>query len=149
MAGKGFQTHWHRHPGVRSGNELTFGERAADAMRKGMGSWTFVGSFFLVLTLWAAANTLYISRVAHGNEFDPFPYILLNLFLSMLAGVQAAALLIAAKRADSISSELAVHDAKTDDEAKSIIREVDRKVGEVLDLVREVRGVTAKDKSDG
>jgi uncharacterized membrane protein len=149
MAGTGFQTHWHRHPGVRSGNELTFGERAADAMRKGMGSWTFVGSFFLVLTLWAAANTLYISRVAHGNEFDPFPYILLNLFLSMLAGVQAAALLIAAKRADSISSELAVHDAKTDDEAKSIIREVDRKVGEVLDLVREVRGVTAKDKSDG
>jgi uncharacterized membrane protein len=149
MARKGFQTHWHRHPGVRSGNELTFGERAADAMRKGMGSWTFVGSFFLVLILWATANTLYISRVAHGNEFDPFPYILLNLFLSMLAGVQAAALLIAAKRADSISSELAVHDAKTDDEAKSIIREVDRKVGEVLDLVREVRGVTAKDKHDG
>ena len=66
-------------------------------MRKGMGSWTFVGSFFLVLILWATANTLYISRVAHGNEFDPFPYILLNLFLSMLAGVQAAALLIAAK----------------------------------------------------
>jgi uncharacterized membrane protein len=148
MARKGFQTHWHRHPGVRSGNELTFGERAADAMRKGMGSWTFVGSFFLVLILWATANTLYISRVAHGNEFDPFPYILLNLFLSMLAGVQAAALLIAAKRADSISSELAVHDAKTDDEAKSIIREVDRKVGEVLDLVREVRGVTAKDKHE-
>jgi uncharacterized membrane protein len=113
-----------------------------------MGSWTFVGSFFLVLILWATANTLYISRLAHGNEFDPFPYILLNLFLSMLAGVQAAALLIAAKRADSISSELAVHDAKTDDEAKSIIREVDRKVGEVLDLVREVRGVTAKDKPD-
>jgi uncharacterized membrane protein len=148
MARRGFQTHWHQHPGVRSGDELTFGERAADAMRKGMGSWTFVGSFFLVLLLWAVANTLYISRIAHGNEFDPYPYILLNLFLSMLAGVQAAALLIAAKRADSISSELALHDARTDDEAKSIIDEVDRKVDEVLDLVREVHGMTANDKRD-
>ncbi len=148
MARRGFQTNWHQHPGVRSGDELTFGERAADAMRKGMGSWTFVGSFFLVLLLWAVANTLYISRIAHGNEFDPYPYILLNLFLSMLAGVQAAALLIAAKRADSISSELALHDARTDDEAKSIIDEVDRKVDEVLDLVREVHGMTANDKRD-
>jgi uncharacterized membrane protein len=148
MARRGFQTRWHQHPGVRSGDELTFGERAADAMRKGMGSWTFVGSFFLVLLLWAVANTLYISRIAHGNEFDPYPYILLNLFLSMLAGVQAAALLIAAKRADSISSELALHDARTDDEAKSIIDEVDRKVDEVLDLVREVHGMTANDKRD-
>jgi uncharacterized membrane protein len=148
MPRKGFQTNWHEHPGVRSGSELTFGERAADAMRKGMGSWTFVGSFFLVLLLWAAANTLYISRVAHGNEFDPYPCILLNLFLSMLAGVQAAALLIAAKRADSISSELAMHDARTDDEAKSIIGEVDRKVGEVLDLVREVHGLTATAPGD-
>lgn len=102
--------HWHKHPGVRSGRELTFGERAADVMRNGMGSWIFVGAFFGVMILWAGVNTFYLSRVVNGNEFDPFPYILLNLFLSMLAGVQAAALLIAAKRQDAISSELAVHD---------------------------------------
>jgi uncharacterized membrane protein len=145
MAAKSFKTQWHQHPGVRTGNQLTFGERAADKMRKGMGSWTFVGSFFLVLFLWAAANTIYLSRISGSNEFDPYPYILLNLFLSMLAGVQAAALLIAAKRADQISSELAMHDSKTDDEARSIIVEVDRKVDQVLDLVREVHGLTAKD----
>jgi uncharacterized membrane protein len=79
-------------------------------MRNGMGSWAFVGAFFGVMILWAGINTVYLSRVVNGNEFDPFPYILLNLFLSMLAGVQAAALLIAAKRQDSISSELALHD---------------------------------------
>jgi uncharacterized membrane protein len=145
MAAKSFKTQWHQHPGVRTGNQLTFGERAADKMRKGMGSWTFVGSFFLVLFLWAAANTIYLSRISGSNEFDPYPYILLNLFLSMLAGVQAAALLIAAKRADQISSELAMHDSKTDDEARAIIVEVDRKVDQVLDLVREVHGLTAKD----
>ena len=102
--------HWHKHPAVRSGDQLTFGERAADVMRNGMGSWIFVGAFFGVMILWAGINTIYLSRVVNGNEFDPFPYILLNLFLSMLAGVQAAALLIAAKRQDAISSELALHD---------------------------------------
>src|SRR5262245_48515463 len=110
MAGKGFQTQWHQHPGVRSGDQLTFGERAADIMRNSMGSWTFVGSFFLVMAIWAGVNTWLLSRALTSSEFDPYPYILLNLFLSMLAGVQAAALLIAAKRQDAISSELAVHD---------------------------------------
>ena len=54
-----------------------------------------------------------------GSEFDPYPYILLNLFLSMLAGVQAVALLVAAKRTDAISSELAMHDYETDQAAKN------------------------------
>lgn len=102
---------WHRHPGVRSGDQLTFGERAADIMRNGMGSWTFVGIFFAVMIAWAIANSVFYLAGTHGKHgFDPYPYILLNLFLSMLAGVQAAALLIAAKRQDAISSELAVHD---------------------------------------
>jgi len=39
---KGWQTHWHKHPGVRSGADLTLGERAADRMRNVMGSWPFV-----------------------------------------------------------------------------------------------------------
>ena len=63
-------------------------------------------------------NTIVLSRSLVSSEVDPYPYILLNLFLSMLAGVQAAALLIAAKRADAISSELAMHDYQTDQAAK-------------------------------
>jgi uncharacterized membrane protein len=126
---------WDRHPGVRSGEQLTFGQRAADVMRNGMGSWTFVFIFFGILLAWTAANTLLLSRLIRGDEFDPYPYILLNLFLSMLAAVQAAALLIAAKRADQIASELAVHDARTDDEAKAIIEEVHRHTSEILERV--------------
>ena len=118
MSTRAYQTHWHRHPAVRSGDQLTFGERAADAMRRGMGSWPFVFCFFGVMIGWAVANTIVISRSLGSSEFDPYPYILLNLFLSMLAGVQAAALLIAAKRADAISSELAMHDYQTDQAAK-------------------------------
>jgi uncharacterized membrane protein len=97
---------WHRHPAVRSGSQLTQGERAADALRNGMGSWPFVFGFLFFMVLWASFNTVILATGA----FDRYPYILLNLFLSMLAGLQGAILLIAAKRQDQISSELALHD---------------------------------------
>ncbi|QII07982.1 DUF1003 domain-containing protein [Rhodococcoides fascians A25f] len=92
---------WRKHPGVRTGDALTIGERAADYVRNGMGSWPFVFLFLSVMALWAAYN--------QNDGFDPYPFILLNLFLSMIAGLQGAILLISAKRADSVSSEVAVH----------------------------------------
>lgn len=124
MTSLGWQTHWHKHPGVRSGEQLTLGERAADRMRNTMGSWPFVFGFFIVMILWAVANSAFHIGGSHGKHgFDPYPYILLNLFLSMLAGVQAAALLIAAKRADGISSEIALHTERNTDETKSLLAE--------------------------
>jgi len=64
-----------------------------------------------------------IRHVLHHKAFDPYPYILLNLFLSMLAGVQAAALLIAAKRADAIASEIAIHTEKNTEEIRGLLQE--------------------------
>ena len=116
-------SHWHKHPGVRSGDQLSFGERAADRMRNAMGSWPFVFIFFGVMISWALVNTYFIEHVLHHKAFDPYPYILLNLFLSMLAGIQAAALLIAAKRADAISSEVAIHTSSNTDDIKTLIIE--------------------------
>jgi uncharacterized membrane protein len=123
MAHTPWQSHWHKHPGVRSGDDLSRGERAADRMRNMMGSWGFVFSFFAVMIAWALVNTVLLERVLHHRAFDPYPYILLNLFLSMMAGVQAAALLIAAKRSDSISSEVAIHTATNTDDIKKLIQE--------------------------
>lgn len=124
MEQKGWTSHWHRHPGVRSGEQLTPGERAADRMRNVMGSWPFVFSFFGIMILWAIVNSIFYLGGNNGKHgFDPYPYILLNLFLSMLAGVQAAALLIAAKRADAISSEIAIHTEKNTDEIKRLLQE--------------------------
>jgi uncharacterized membrane protein len=89
-----------------------------------MGSWPFVFGFFGVMIAWAIANSLFYFGGQHGKHgFDPYPFILLNLFLSMLAGVQAAALLIAAKRADAISSEIAIHTEKNTDDLKSLLAE--------------------------
>jgi uncharacterized membrane protein len=129
---KGWQSLWHLHPGVRHAEELSIGERAADRMRNIMGSWPFVFGFFIVMILWAGGNTFFLQRVIHHRAFDPYPYILLNLFLSMLAGVQAAALLIAGKRTDSIASEIALHTVKNTDDIKTLL-------AENTDLTKEVK----------
>ncbi len=141
MKASPWQSHWHKHPGVRSGGELSLGERSADRMRNMMGSWPFVFSFFAVMITWAIINTLLFEHILHHKAFDPYPYILLNLFLSMLAGVQAAALLIAAKRADAISSEVALHTANNTDDIKTLIAEntaLTSQVKKNTDLLEEI-----------
>ncbi|MCW2523486.1 MAG: hypothetical protein JWO63_1821 [Frankiales bacterium] len=103
-------SNWQNHPAVRTGARLTLGERAADKVRNGMGSWPFVGSFLGIMGVWAILNSVfYLGGTAGHHGFDPYPYILLNLMLSMVAGLQGAILLIAAKRADQVSSEVALH----------------------------------------
>lgn len=96
---------WRRHPAFRD-VDLTRGERAADRMRNGMGSWLFVGVFIALMLIWAAVN-------ATTAGWDPYPYILLNLLLSTIAGLQGAVLLIAARRQDQIAGQLAQHDLET------------------------------------
>ena len=108
---------WQRHPGVRSNDELTLGERAADRMRNGMGSWMFVLSALVFLAGWMAGN--------RGVGFDPYPFILLNLILSCVAALQGAILLIAARRSDQISAELATHDYKTNLDALEMIKAIE------------------------
>jgi uncharacterized membrane protein len=107
-------TRWHEHPGVRKVDQLTTGERAADIVRNGMGSWPFVFAFLGSMAIWAGVN---------GNHgFDPYPFILLNLFLSMIAGLQGAILLISAKRADSVSSEVAIHTLENTTKLEELIK---------------------------
>ena len=108
---------WHRHPGVRTGEQLTLGERAADKMRNGMGSWAFVFAALAFLAVWMLLN--------RNTGFDPYPFILLNLVLSCLAALQGAILLIAAKRSDQISSELAQHDYETDCQSQELLKTLD------------------------
>jgi uncharacterized membrane protein len=154
MEKHGWQTLWHKHPGVRSGDQLTLGERAADRMRNMMGSWPFVFAFFGVMITWAVVNSVFYLGGQHGKHgFDPYPYILLNLFLSMLAGVQAAALLIAAKRSDAISSEIAVHTERNTDDLKGLVSEntaLTEQVKRHTDLLEEIhRHVTAMTPNAG
>lgn len=142
MDQRAWKSRWHRHPGVRSGAQLSAGERAADRMRNIMGSWPFVFAFFAVMIMWAVVNSiLYLGGSNGKHGFDPYPYILLNLFLSMLAGVQAAALLIAAKRSDAIASEIAIHTEKNTDDLKALVTEnteLTQRVKVNTDLLHEI-----------
>src|SRR3954451_2724422 len=107
---------WHHHPAVPTGDDLTLGQRAADRMRNGMGSWAFVFAALVFLGVWMLFN--------RNSGFDPYPFILLNLVLSCLAAMQGAILLIAAKREDQVSSELAQHDYETNVEADRIVKSI-------------------------
>ncbi|MFB7842867.1 DUF1003 domain-containing protein [Microbacterium sp. NPDC056052] len=122
---------WHEQAKER----LTLGERSADRLRNGMGSWAFVGVFMLFMAVWWVLN------LTRTTAWDPYPFILLNLFLSMLAGLQGAILLIAAKRQDAISAALAQHDFDTNVAAKIDIEallEINRRQ---LEMIAELQGV--------
>ncbi|MCP3934291.1 MAG: DUF1003 domain-containing protein [Actinomycetia bacterium] len=107
---------WKRHPAVRSEEQLTLGERAADKMRNGMGSWGFVLGSIIFLAGWMIGN--------RDVGFDPYPFILLNLVLSCLAAMQGAILLIAARRSDQVSAELATHDYDTNLRSAEMIERI-------------------------
>ena len=111
-------SHWDFHPTVRSGDERTFGEKCADVMRRSMGSWPFVFAFCAIMIAWMWYNG------SAKHPFDVYPYILLNLCLSTLAGLQGAILLIAAKRADRIAAELAAYHLKVSEDHKLMLDEL-------------------------
>ncbi|WP_223932704.1 DUF1003 domain-containing protein [Arthrobacter sp. StoSoilB5] len=124
---------------------LSRGERAADLLRNGMGSWTFVGLFLVFMSVWAAMNTFIFANQA----WDPYPFILLNLFLSMLAGLQGAILLIAAKRQDAIAAAMALHDYETDTQAKTEIDRLMAVNSQQLELLEELRVLLLEPRMSG
>lgn len=126
---------WHS----KQQSNLTFGQRAADRLRNIMGSWRFVGGFIFFMGVWAAINSA-------ASLWDPYPFILLNLFLSMLAGLQGAILLIAARRQDQIAAALAQHDRDTNLAARQEIEdlmEINRTQLAILKQLQMTAGTTA------
>jgi uncharacterized membrane protein len=90
---------WALHPHVRTGNQLTLGERAADWMKHWFGTWIALGLIGGIILFWIVAQSA-------GIKWDPYPFILLNLCLSCLAAVQGIILQISANRGDRINAEL-------------------------------------------
>ena len=86
----------------------SLGQRAADAVASFGGSWTFVGLFATVMLVWVGLNGYLLAN--RGNTFDPYPYILLNLFLSMLAAIQAPIILMSQNRQSEKDRLSADHD---------------------------------------
>ena len=89
-------------------DERTFGERVADRIAEFGGSWTFIGLFIATLMAWVALNSYVLAR--RGDAFDPYPYILLNLFLSMIASLQAPVIMMSQNRHSAKDRIDAAHD---------------------------------------
>ena len=81
---------------------------AADAVAKFGGSWTFVALFVGAMVGWVVLNVVLLAH--QGRTFDPYPYILLNLFLSMLAAIQAPVILMSQNRQAAKDRVTAEHD---------------------------------------
>lgn len=110
---------------------LTVGQRLADRISVFGGSWTFILIFLAVLLAWVVLNTAVLGRV--GRPFDPYPYIFLNLILSMLAALQAPVIMMSQNRHASKDRGAAGHDYEVNLKAELEILALHRKV----DLLRE------------
>jgi uncharacterized membrane protein len=128
-----------RNANVMIEEKETFGERVADSVARFGGSWTFIIAFGFVLSIYVTINAM-----LRKSAWDPYPFILLNLFLSMLAAIQAPVIMMSQNRQDTrdrLRSEL---DYDVNRRAASDIQGLARKlnllgeqIGDVEDLLRQ------------
>lgn len=110
--------------------KATIGQRVADRVASFGGSWTFIIIYLAALIGWMAFNTLVLVRYGHGEngaQFDPYPYILLNLMLSMTAALQAPIIMMSQNRAAEKDRLAAEQDFKVNLKSELMLEELIRK----------------------
>jgi CRP/FNR family transcriptional regulator, cyclic AMP receptor protein len=126
---------------LRNPNELideqeTFGERIADHVASFGGSWTFIIMFLTTMISYVILSVVLVAM--HGKSWDPYPFILLNLFLSMLAAIQAPVIMMSQNRQDHkdrVRSEL---DFEVNRRAEAEIQALSRKLHYLTDIVGDI-----------
>jgi uncharacterized membrane protein len=119
--------------------QLTFGQRLADSVARFGGSWTFIIIFGTVLVTYSSLNT-----VLRSHAWDPYPFILLNLFLSMLAAIQAPVIMMSQNRQDvkdRVRSEL---DFDVNRRAEAEIQSLSHRLSALLDKMEDLECVVRK-----
>ena len=112
-----------RNPNEVIEQQATLGERIADSVARFGGSWTFINSFGLVLAIYTAINI-----ALNKKAWDPYPFILLNLFLSMLAAIQAPVIMMSQNRQDTKDRLRGELDFEVNRRAESEIQGLSRKL---------------------
>ena len=128
--------------------KMSFGDRIADAVARFGGSWTFIILVGVMLLVYVATNHL-----LKGKAWDPYPFILLNLFLSMLAAIQAPVIMMSQNRQDTKDRVRGELDYEVNLRAESEIQTLSNKlnlltdkIGDVDDLLREQLRLNGKPK---
>jgi CRP/FNR family cyclic AMP-dependent transcriptional regulator len=122
-----------RNPNELIDQESTLGERVADHVARFGGSWTFIITFGVILVSYASVNVL-----LRGSAWDPYPFILLNLFLSMLAAVQAPVIMMSQNRQDTKDRLRGELDFDVNRRAESEIQGVARKLNEITEKIEDL-----------
>ena len=122
-----------RNPNEVIEEEATFGERIADAVARFGGSWTFIIAFGVTLVVYASVNVF-----LRGRAWDPYPFILLNLFLSMLASVQAPVIMMSQNRQDTKDRLRGELDFDVNRRAEAEIQAVAGKLHELTDKIEDL-----------
>jgi uncharacterized membrane protein len=113
------------------GPRMSFGDRLADKVAAWGGSWAFIIGFSIFLLAWTALNTLVLAR----HAFDPYPFIFLNLMLSMVAALQAPIIMMSQNRQaakDRLEDRI---DYETNAHAAAEIDQVQEKLDLLLDIL--------------
>ena len=110
-----------------SGDKLSFGQRASDAVAKFAGSWAFIFSFIAVLVIWMVVNIVLASKA-----FDAYPFILLNLVLSCIAAVQAPLIMMSQNRQEAKDRQRAENDYRVNLKSELIIDDLHKKLDTVI-----------------
>jgi CRP/FNR family cyclic AMP-dependent transcriptional regulator len=119
-----------RNINVEMEERATIGQRIADRVASFGGSWTFIMIYVSFLICWMALNTfvlVHYGRVEGGAQFDPYPYILLNLMLSMTAALQAPIIMMSQNRAAEKDRLAAEQDFKVNLKSELMLEELMRK----------------------
>jgi len=132
--------HSHRHAPVRNVNEaaaqsMTFGERASDAFAATMGSWKFIIIQSVILTIWVMLNV-----GAYIEHWDPYPFILLNLALSLEAAYAAPIIMMSQNR-QAVKDRFAAEEdyqvnTKAEEELKAVMQHLEQQDELMLDMLR-------------
>ena len=125
------RTHIARNVTQDISEKMTFGQKLADKVAAFGGSWTFISIFAVVLVVWVVLNSYVL--LIFSTSFDPYPYILLNLFLSMLAAIQAPIILMSQNRQAYKDRMSAEHDYEVNLKSELEIMALHEK----MDLLRE------------
>ena len=124
-----------RNPNEIIEQEATFGERVADVVAGFGGSWTFIITFFIALAVYSTLN------VALGRRgWDPYPFILLNLFLSMLAALQAPVIMMSQNRQDTKDRLRGELDFAVNRRAEAEVQALARKLNAIVDKLDDLEG---------
>lgn len=119
-----------RNINVEMAERATIGQRIADKVASFGGSWTFIIIYLSFLVCWMAFNTfvlVHYGRGDNGAQFDPYPYILLNLMLSMTAALQAPIIMMSQNRAAEKDRLAAEQDFKVNLKSELMLEELIRK----------------------